>query len=228
MEVGSPLTGIGRAAASSLTPATFEDLRAAKLRALNAEAYGHELKNLIYQEEVNDRLLTFSQNGIYQFYTPVVSQTVTKALYELDAMSRKRPGEPITIVFNSPGGVVTDGFTLYDFIRELSSREHKITTKCMGAAASMGAILMQAGDERVMTANAFMMVHEISGQNEGTLAEMKDTLAIVNRFQDKALAILTAKSNMSKRTLSTKWKKTDWYMDANEALKLGFIDRIEE
>lgn len=226
--MGSETIGITSPVLSSVAPVTAEDLRAAKLRAINAEAYGHELKNLIYQEEVQDRLQTFQQYGIYQFYTPVVSQTVTKALYELDSISRKRPGQPITIVFNSPGGVVTDGFTLYDFIRELSSRGHSITTKCMGVAASMGAILMQAGDKRVMTPNAFMMVHEISGQNEGTLAEMKDTLAIVNRFQDKALNILTTKSNMTRRTLSTKWKKTDWYMDADEALKLGFIDRIED
>lgn len=207
---------------------TAEDLRAAKLRAINAEAFGHELKNQIYQEEVAERTLTFASDGVYQFYTPIVSQTVIKAMYELDTISRRRPGAPITVVFNSPGGVVTDGFTLYDFLRELSKRGHHITTKCMGAAASMGAILMQAGDTRVMTPNSFMMVHEISGQNEGTLAEMKDTLAIVNRFQDKALNILTAKSNMSKRTLSNKWKKTDWYMDADEALKLGFIDAIEE
>jgi len=203
------------------------DLALARLRAIEAETRGLELKNAIYQEEVYDRLLTFQNNGVYQFYTPVVSQTVTKALYELDAMARRRPEEPLTIVFNSPGGVVTDGFTLYDFLRELSTeRGHHITTKCMGAAASMGAILMQAGDHRVMTPNAFMMVHEISGQNEGTLAEMKDTLAIVNQFQGKALDILCARSNMSRRALQTKWTKTDWYMDAEEALKRGFIDAI--
>jgi ATP-dependent Clp protease protease subunit len=130
-------------------------------------------------------------------------------------------------VFNSPGGVVTDGFTLYDFLRELSNRGHHITTKCMGAAASMGAILMQAGDHRVMTPNAFMMVHEISGQNEGTIAEMKDTLAIVSRFQDKALSILTAKSNMSKRALQV--VEEDRLVHGRcRRLWLGFIDAIEE
>jgi ATP-dependent Clp endopeptidase proteolytic subunit ClpP len=209
-------------------PITNYDLRAARLRQIDAETRGLELKNQIYQEEVNDRFLTFQQHGIYQFYTPVVTQTVTKALYELDSMSRRRPEQPITVVFNSPGGVVTDGFTLYDFLRELSRSGHHITTKCMGAAASMGAILMQAGDTRVMTPNSFMMVHEISGQNEGTIAEMKDTLAIVERFQDKAINILTARSNMSKRALKVAWKKTDWYMDADEALAKGFIDAIEE
>lgn len=212
---------------TALAP-TSDDLRAAKLREITAEAIGHELRNEIYREEVAERTLTFASDGVYQFYTPVVSQTVIKAMYELDAISRRRPGQPITVVFNSPGGVVTDGFTLYDFLRELSKRGHHITTKCMGAAASMGAILMQAGDTRVMSPNAFMMVHEISGQNEGTLAEMKDTLAIVSRFQDKALAILTSRSTMGKQALKTKWKKTDWYMDAAEALKLGFIDAIEE
>lgn len=207
---------------------TRDELAAARLEQIRAETHGLNLKNQIYQEEVNDRFMTFQQNGVYQFYTPVLQQTVTKALYELDSMSRRKPGEPITVVFNSPGGVVTDGFTLYDFLRELSGRGHHLTTKCMGAAASMGAILMQAGDHRVMSPNSFMMVHEISGQNEGTIAEMKDTLAIVERFQDKALNILTARSNVSRRTLKAAWKKTDWYMDAQEALTKGFIDAIEE
>lgn len=206
---------------------TLDDIRAAKLAQIQAETQGHLLKNQVYAEEVNDRLMTFTQNGIYQFYTPVMSATVTKAMYELDSISRRRPEQPITIVFNSPGGVVTDGFTLYDFLHELAGRGHPITTKCMGAAASMGAILMQAGDDRVMSPNSFMMVHEISGQNEGSLAEMKDTLAIVEKFQDKALDILTSRSYMSRRVLQNKWKKTDWYMDADEALKHGFIDRIE-
>lgn len=206
---------------------TLDDIRAAKLAQIQAETQGHLLKNQVYAEEVNDRLMTFTQNGIFQFYTPVMTQTVTKAMYELDSISRRRPEQPITIVFNSPGGVVTDGFTLYDFLRELSARGHAVTTKCMGAAASMGAILMQAGDERVMSPNAFMMVHEISGQNEGSLAEMKDTLAIVEKFQNKALDILTSRSHMSRRTLQAKWRKSDWYMDAEEALKHGFVDRIE-
>lgn len=219
-EIAANITGV-------VPAVTADDLRAARLRLIEAEAAGHVLKNQVYAEEVADRLMTFNQHGIYQFYTPVMAATVTKAMYELDSISRRRPGRPITVVFNSPGGVVTDGFTLYDFLRELAARGHTVTTKCMGAAASMGAILMQAGDERVMSPNAFMMVHEISGQNEGSLAEMKDTLAIVEKFQNKALDILTARSSMSRRTLANRWKKTDWYMDADEALKHGFIDRIE-
>lgn len=142
-------------------------------------------------------------------------------------MSVKDPGCDITIQFNSPGGLVTEGFAFYDFLRELSAKGHHLTTKCLGAAASMGAILMQAGDERVMTPTAFMMVHEISGGDEGTVAQLKDTIAIVERFQDKALDILTKRSSISRLQLKRKWVKTDWFMDAEEALKHGFIDRIE-
>lgn len=207
-------------------PAEIAWHKADAQRAL-AEARGYELKNIIYQAEVDDRMATLERSHIYPFYTPVLGTTVSKAMLELHQMAMKEPGCDITIVFNSPGGLVTEGFAFYDFLRELSAKGHHITTKCIGAAASMGAVLMQAGDTRVMTPTAFLMVHEISAGDEGTVAQLKDTIAIVERFQEKALDILTRRSTITRNMLKKKWVKTDWFMDAEEALKHGFIDRIE-
>lgn len=214
------------AATGELHPAQIAWFQAEAQRA-TAEARGHELKNIVYQAEVDDRMASLEMSHIYPFYTPVLGSTVAKAMAELHVMAQKDPECPITIVFNSPGGLVTEGFAFYDFLRDLSAQGHPITTKCIGAAASMGAVLMQAGDERIMTPTSFMMVHEISGGDEGTVAQLKDTIAIVERFQEKALDILTENAKITRAALKKKWVKTDWFLDANEALKHGFIDRIE-
>lgn len=218
---------------------TLKDAELAKFRAeadraehqallAEAEAEHYRLRNEALNRELISDAMTPGNFNEYMFYNPVVETTVAKAMFDMSMWSRKRPEMPFTITFNSPGGTVTDGFALYDFIRSLHARGHKVTTKCMGIAASMGAILMQAGDERVMTPTSYLMIHEVSSVSEGRLSELEDAQKVVKKFQNDALAILAKRSNMSVRQIETRWRKKDWYMGPEEALKLGFIDRIEE
>jgi len=199
----------------------------AEAEAHQLEARNYALKNEAIERELNHERALSDNFNEYMFYNPVVEQTTLIAMKEMGIWSRMRPELPITVTFNSPGGYVTDGFTLYDFLRDLSTKGHTITTKCMGIAASMGAILMQAGDERVMTRNAFMMIHEVSGGGEGKVSELEEITAVTKRFQERALNILASRSTMSANDIAERWKKKDWYMTAEEALDLGFVDRIE-
>jgi ATP-dependent protease ClpP protease subunit len=96
-----------------------------------------------------------------------------------------------------------------------------------GMIASMAAILMQAGDERVLDENAWFMIHEISSRLGGKSSDMEDELKFVKRLQDRALAILSERSTLSKTQIARRWKKTDDWMSAEEALQLGFVDRVE-
>lgn len=201
-------------------------LLAAKTRAASLEADAQEISNVSLRHQLESLEAGPEHALIFTFYNPVVGVTVVDAITTLDRWSRRKPGAPIEIIFCSPGGTVSDGFALFDFITELRARGHKITTKCIGVAASMGAILMQAGDERVMTRNAFLMVHEVSSEGRGSLAELADHLKMVERFQAKGLDILTERATIARDDLAARWKKTDWYLDAEEALSLGLIDRI--
>ena len=220
----------------NITKGTAEILKLqAEARAHDAEAIRAELeaehyrlRNDALSRELLSDAMTPGNFNEYMVYNPVVEQTVAKAMFDMSMWSRKRPDMDFTITFNSPGGTVTDGFALYDFIRGLSARGHKVTTKCMGIAASMGAILMQAGDERVMTPTSYLMVHEVSSVSEGRLSELEDAQKVVKKFQNDALAILAKRSTMTAKQIETRWRKKDWYMGPDEALKLGFIDRIEE
>lgn len=168
------------------------------------------------------------QHTTLVFYTPVTGSSVAEAIYDLDLMSRRYPDKDITILLNSPGGSVIDGYALMDFIEELKRRGHRIVIKVLGNAASMGAIILQAADERVMSNLSVLCIHEMSSGFEAQLSKMKAEVKFVEKLSDKSLKILSDRSGTAIRTIKSKCKDgKDWWMDAEEALKFGFCDRVE-
>lgn len=204
-----------------------DELVRSQIAVNNQTAESTRLANLKAQREISVLENLPDSHHTYLFYTGVDALSVNQCMKELEIWSRRDPGCPITIIFNSPGGYVNDGYALYDYLRELSKRGHKITTKCLGMAASMGAILMQAGDERVMGPTSFFMIHEIAGQLEGNSSQIEDQRKQLDRLENKALEILSSRSSLSKRTIQTRWKRRDWVMDAEEAVANGFADRVD-
>jgi ATP-dependent Clp protease protease subunit len=93
-------------------------------------------------------------------------------------------------------------------------------------AASMGGILLQAGSHRVLAPNAYMLIHEVSSLAWGGASELEDEVAFVKRLQDRILDILAERSTMTRQQIARKWKRKDWWLDAPEALRLGFVDEI--
>ena len=89
----------------------------------------------------------------------VTRDNCTELIKSLMILDREAPGTPITLYINSPGGSVTDGLGLYDTIRILKS---PVNTVCLGLAASMGAVLFLAGEERLMLPHAKVMIHDAS------------------------------------------------------------------
>lgn len=194
----------------------------AEARMMNAEAEKLEKENV----ESSHLMRNFT---VYPFFGAVTDQSVHKALHELEARSRAHPGEPITILFNCPGGSVLDGLALFDYLRELSARGHHITTKVVGVGASMASILLQAGDERVMTPNAYIMIHEISGSSGGMMrkTEHENLNKFLGKLEEHGNEILASRSKMTPRRIKAKVTRGDLWMNAKEALDEGLIDRIE-
>lgn len=203
--------------------AALEAERNAQIASARKEGYEADL---LEHRVLNERASSDEAN-IYYFHGAVNSISSSDCIESVGFWTRKRPGSDITIVFNSPGGGVFEGLALYDFLRDLRSRGHKLTTKSVGMAASMGGVLLQAGDERIMGPNAYMLIHEVSSGSMGKVSEMEDALEFTNRLQEKLLDILSERSSLTKAQIKRKWKKKDWWLDAQEALELGFIDRIE-
>lgn len=166
------------------------------------------------------------QSCIYTFYDSVSSDSVKKAMEDISLWARRCPGCPITVIFNSPGGSVIDGLALYDFLLELRANGHYVETVALGMAASMGGILLQAGDKRIIGRNAVLLIHEASMGTGGKVSELEDELSFIKMLQDKLVEILAERSTMSQAAIKRKWHKRDWWLTATQAVDLGFADGV--
>jgi len=160
----------------------------------------------------------------YTFYSRVEEESVRACMATLTSWSTRSPGAPLTIVFNSPGGAVHDGLALFDFLRHLRTSGHHLTTLALGRAASMGAVLLQAGDRRVVGANAFVMLHEVSNGTSGKVSELEESIELSRRLQKRLLAILAERSTLTVAQIQRKWTRRDWWLDADDAVSMGFAD----
>ena len=204
------------------------ELRAAALRQLDLEAKKAEIE--LKQLERNEEILSNAQErrGRFDFIGIVMEDGVHAFIVRLENWSKRNPGGEIEILLNSPGGSVLDGLALVDYLQLLQARGHKITIIGTGMVASMAGILMQVADDRVLTKHAYFGIHEVSsyvGHSSTSIAE--DALKFTKELQGRLVDLLCAKSNMTKASLTRKWKRKDIWANAEEALKLGLIDRIE-
>jgi ATP-dependent Clp endopeptidase proteolytic subunit ClpP len=162
----------------------------------------------------------------YTFYARVEEESVRACMATLTSWSSKAPGAPLTIIFNSPGGAVHDGLALFDFLRHLRFTGHHLTTIALGRAASMGAVLLQSGDRRVIGSNAFLMLHEVSNGASGKVSEIEESVELSKRLQKRLLTILADRSTLTVQQIQRKWTRRDWWLDADEAVGLGFADEM--
>ena len=183
--------------------------------------------NFEREQEKRDReLAENSYHHVYYFNDSVTSSSVKNCMEELTYWHRAFPKCDIEIIFFSPGGNVIEGMALYDHIQWLRPQGHHVTTTALGYAASMGGILLQAGDTRVMGKESYLLIHEVSFGAGGKIGEVEDEVAFVKKIQSRVLDIFAARSALSKKAIARKWRRKDWWMDSAEALKLGFVDEL--
>jgi ATP-dependent Clp endopeptidase proteolytic subunit ClpP len=180
------------------------------------------------QLEHDQRNASDFSNHVYRFSGPVTDGSVTACQRTLAAWHRLEPGEDFTIVFNSPGGSVVAGMALFDYLTYLRAEGHHITTVCEGMAASMGGILMQAGDKRVIGKESYLMIHEISAGASGKIGEITDVVKWYEIVCERVANIFIERSKgKCKRDQFVKgWKRQDWWLDSESALKYGFVDEV--
>ncbi|MGM0422942.1 MAG: ClpP family protease [Pseudomonadota bacterium] len=106
-------------------------------------------------------------------------------------LENEKPDEEITVMINSPGGSVTAGLAMYDAMRNCSA---PIKTVVSGMAASMGSILLCAGDERYATKNARVMIHQPSGGGQGTATDTHTGQKLIDKMWDDLTDIYVAHS----------------------------------
>ncbi len=131
---------------------------------------------------------------------------------------------PVTLYINSPGGEVQSGLALYDVMQAVSC---PIRTVCLGMAASMGALLFIAGDERLMLPHSRVMIHDplIGGGLGGSALSVKARADDLMRIRDITASVIAHHTGM---TLERVFELTssDTYFEAEEAVQAGLADRI--
>jgi ATP-dependent Clp protease protease subunit len=214
---------------------SLEDLEkaevAAKIANLEEERRGFELRNEAQEIELTAHRIKSNQNYIYTFYGPIMAPSAYECITTLSQWTRKAPeGTELTIMLNSPGGSVKDGFGLYDYIKYVS-KTHPVKIKVFGGAESMAAVLLQAGTQRSIQPNAFLMVHETQlDSDEGftfSSSEWGDVNKRLREVNDRLYGILAERSKLSKSQIKARCNRKNAWIDADEALKLGLVDVVE-
>lgn len=186
---------------------------------------GSQLEVAEMHRDERDALAHNSEARRYNFLGGVEERSVDAAIKTLDEWARISK-ERITVIFNSPGGSVFNGLALYDAIQAIKAEGVPVTTVVRGMAASMAGILLQAGDERIIGENAYILIHEVSSVHIGNASELDDQLKLTKRLQARCLDILAKRSTFTTSQIERKWKKTDWWLDATESCEFGFADKV--
>lgn len=221
-----------------LEPAEVAKLNAeaAKLNA-EAEAARHTARARQYEADEaqmdldkkrRERALSDASNLEHRVYdfTDSVSRSSAETTIQVLSRWRRLSKDPITIRLSSPGGSVLDGLALFDYIQTLRADGIHVTTATLGMAASMACILLQAGDKRVMGDNAYILIHEVSSGSIGKVSEMEDETKFAKRLNQRLYDILARRSKVKRRTIESRAKRRDWWLDPDEALKLGLCDEV--
>lgn len=132
--------------------------------------------------------------------------------------------DDISLYINSPGGSVSAGMAIFDTMNYIKS---DVSTICIGMAASMAAFLLACGKsgKRYCLPNSEVMIHQPLGGVQGQATEIKIVAERIIKLKNKLNQILSEKTN---KKLSEIEKDTDrdYYMNSQEALEYGIIDKI--
>jgi len=153
-------------------------------------------------------------------------ETASLVVAQLLFLESEDPDKDISLYINSPGGVITAGFAIYDTMQYIKPQ---VSTICVGMAASMAAFLLAAGEKgkRFALPNAEIMIHQPLGGAQGQATDIKIAADHIVKTRAKLNGILAEKTGQSLETISADTER-DNYMSAGEAMAYGLIDKVVE
>ena len=130
--------------------------------------------------------------------------------------------DEIKLYINSPGGYVTDGFAIYDTMKSIKS---PVSTICSGLAASMGSILLSAGEKgrRFIQPLAKVMIHQPMGGAQGQASNIEIQANEILKTKELSARILAENCGQDFDKVMADFKR-DYWMDAKESLAYGIVD----
>lgn len=155
---------------------------------------------------------------------PIDDYMANLIVAQLLFLQSEDPKKEVKLYINSPGGSVTAGLAIID---TMSHIKNPISTVCVGIAASMGAVILAAGDKgkRYALPNSEIMIHQPMGGVEGQAADIAITAKQILKIRDNLYKIL-AKATGKTTTQIEKDSDRDYFMSADEAKKYGLVDKV--
>lgn len=170
----------------------------------------------IYSRLLKDRIIFLG--------TPVNDAVASSIVAQMLFLESEDPEKDINLYINSPGGVVSSGFAIYDTMQYVKC---DVATTCVGMAASMGALLLAGGaaGKRNLLPNSRVMIHQPLGGVRGQASDIEIEAQEILRIKKLISEILAEHSGKSVDQVMEDTDRNKW-MTAEEAQEYGLIDNI--
>jgi ATP-dependent Clp protease protease subunit len=155
---------------------------------------------------------------------PVEDHMSTLITAQLLYLESENPKKEISMYINSPGGVVTSGLAVYDTMQFIKPA---VSTLCIGLAASMGSLLLTAGEKgmRFALPNARILVHQPSGGFQGQASDIERHAEDIIKMKRRLNEIYVKHTGQGMETIERTLDR-DYFMTAGEAKDFGLIDKV--
>ena len=197
-----------------------------------------ESKLIIPQAYINPTILEERQLNVTQmdvfsrlmadriiFLGTEIDDTVANVIIaQLLYLSFQDPESPITMYLNTPGGSVYDGLAIYDTMQYISN---EVQTVCTGLAASMGSVLLCAGEKgkRFALPHSRIMIHQPLGGAHGQASDIEITAKEILKLKGELYQIIADHSGKTLKQIEKDADRDHW-LTAKEAVEYGMIDSI--
>ena len=203
------------------------------ISSLTLERYSSQYGNYISPMIIEERQLNIATMDVFSrlmmdriifLGVPIddyVANIIQAQLLFLDSVD---PNKDIQIYLNTPGGMVYAGLGIYDTMQYVSS---DVATICTGVAASMGAVLLCAGEKGKRTAlkHSRILIHQPAGGAQGPASDIEITAREIQKIKKELYEIIASHSDQTYKKI---WKDADrdYWMTADEAKDYGMIDEV--
>jgi ATP-dependent Clp protease protease subunit len=170
----------------------------------------------IYSRLLKDRIIFIG--------TPIDDYVANLIIAQLLFLEAEDPDKDIHLYLNSPGGLVTAGLAIYDTIQYIKPR---ISTLCMGQAASMAAVLLAAGEpgKRFALPHSRILIHQLMGGVQGQATDIAIHSKEILRMKDEINQILALHTRQPLDKIE-KDSERDFFMNGEQAKEYGLIDEV--
>jgi ATP-dependent Clp protease protease subunit len=170
----------------------------------------------IYSRLLKERIIFIS--------TPIDDIVANLVIAQMLFLESEDPDKDIHLYLNSPGGIVTSGLAIYDTMQYIKPR---VSTLCMGQAASMGALLLAAGEpgKRYALPHSRILLHQPLGAFQGQATDIEIHAKEILQIRERLNEILVYHTGQPLEKIQRETER-DFFMSSLEAKEYGIIDEV--